>query len=319
MYAINVNRISHELSWKETQVPELKKDSVLLKVKACGINRADVMQKAGKYPPPPGASEIMGLEASGIIESCGSGVTKYKTGDKVCCLVSGGAFAEYVAVPESQLMPVPEVLSFEQAAAIPEAYITAYLNLFHEGKLQAGQKVFISAAASGVGIAAIHLSRAFKASVLAVAGSDQKRDFLKTLGVDLAYNYKTSLRGILEHENTVDLVLDLVGASNLDLNLRLLRRKGRHVIISAISGAKVEIDLLKVLKKNISIIGSTLRDKPEADKAELMADFSQKVLPLFADGSLKPVIHEILPIQQANQAMKILEENLNIGKVVLSI
>jgi len=287
---------------------------VLVRVRATAVNRADLLQAEGKYPPPPGAPEILGLEAAGEVEG---------TGEKVFFLLSGGGYAEKVAVPSAMLMPVPARLSLAEAAAIPEAWFTAYLNLFHEGGLKAGERLLVHAAASGVGTAAIQLAKRAGCSVVATARSEKKCEALAALGADLVVD--TSRQEFLSKieakfgKESVDLVLDSVGGPLFSPNIRSLRRGGRIVLIASMAGPGAEIDLRAVLSKRLRIIGSTLRARPLEEKAALTAAFVRDVLPAFADGSLAPVIDCAYPLRNAAEAHRRMAANENVGKIVLLV
>jgi putative PIG3 family NAD(P)H quinone oxidoreductase len=287
---------------------------VLVRVRATAVNRADLLQAEGKYPPPPGASEILGLEAAGEVEG---------TGEKVFFLLSGGGYAEKVAVPRAMLMPVPARLSLAEAAAIPEAWFTAYLNLFHEGSLRAGERLLVHAAASGVGTAAIQLAKRAGCSVVATARSEKKCEALSALGADLVVD--TSRQEFLSRieakfgKDSVDLVLDSVGGPLFSPNIRSLRRGGRIVLIASMAVPGAEIDLRAVLSKRLRIIGSTLRARPLEEKAALTAAFVRDVLPAFADGSLAPVIDCAYPLRNAAEAHRRMAANENVGKIVLLV
>jgi len=287
---------------------------VVVRVRATAVNRADLLQAEGKYPPPPGAPEILGLEAAGEVEG---------TGEKVFFLLSGGGYAEKVAVPSAMLMPVPARLSLAEAAAIPEAWFTAYLNLFHEGGLKAGERLLVHAAASGVGTAAIQLAKRAGCSVVATARSEKKCEALAALGADLVVD--TSRQEFLSKieakfgKESVDLVLDSVGGPLFSPNIRSLRRGGRIVLIASMAGPGAEIDLRAVLSKRLRIIGSTLRARPLEEKAALTAAFVRDVLPAFADGSLAPVIDCAYPLRNAAEAHRRMAANENVGKIVLLV
>jgi tumor protein p53-inducible protein 3 len=287
---------------------------VLVRVRATAVNRADLLQAEGKYPPPPGAPEILGLEAAGEVEG---------TGEKVFFLLSGGGYAEKVAVPSAMLMPVPARLSLAEAAAIPEAWFTAYLNLFHEGGLKAGERLLVHAAASGVGTAAIQLAKRAGCSVVATARSEKKCEALSALGADLVVD--TSRQEFLSRieakfgKDSVDLVLDSVGGPLFSPNIRSLRRGGRIVLIASMAGPGAEIDLRAVLSKRLRIIGSTLRSRVLEEKIALTGAFVRDVLPAFADGSLAPVIDCAYPLRNAAEAHRRMAANENVGKIVLLV
>ena len=298
----------------EAPEPVLREGEVLVRVRATAVNRADLLQAAGKYPPPPGESEILGLEAAGVVEG---------TGERVLFLLPGGGYAEKVAVPRSMLMPIPDRLSFEEAAAVPEAWFTAYLNLFREGALAAGEVVLLHAAASGVGTAAIPLAKDAGACVVATVRSAAKAGPLEALGADLVVD--TTARDFVEAVEerfgraSVGLVLDPVGGAALAGNVRLLARGGRLVLIATMGGGAAELDLRAVLTKRLRIVGSTLRARPLAEKADLTAAFVRDVLPGFADGRFRPLVDSVFPLERAADAHRRMASNANVGKIVLAV
>lgn len=303
-----------ELVWGEAPDPVPGPDEVVVQVRATAVNRADLLQSQGKYPPPADASEILGLEAAGEVEG---------TGERVFALLAGGGYAEKVAVPRSMLMAIPRRLSFAEAAAIPEAWFTAYLNLFHEGNLRAGERVCVHAAGSGVGTAAIQLAKRAGASVVATARSAEKCGALLALGADLAVDTsRQEFLSLIEQtfgKESVDLVLDSVGGPLLAPNLRALGRGGRVVLIASMAGRSAEIDLRIVLANRLRIIGSTLRSRPLEERAALTAAFVRDVLPGLADGSLLPVVDRSYPLREAAEAHRRMAANQNVGKIVLVV
>jgi tumor protein p53-inducible protein 3 len=291
-------------------------DEVLVNVRATAVNRADLLQAAGKYPPPPGASEILGLEAAGTVDG---------TGERVLFLLPGGGYAEQVAVPRGMLMPVPERLSFEEAAAIPEAWLTAYLNLFVEGGLGGApeERALLHAAASGVGTAALQLLRRKGIPSAATTRSASKLASLRDLGAALAVDtsaedFAAAVEGAFGRDS-IDLVLDPVGGPFLERNLRVLKRGGRLVLIAMMGGRAGPIDLRVVLGKRLRIVGSTLRSRPLAEKVALTKAFASDALAGFADGSLRPVIDTAFPISRAADAHRLMASNGNVGKLVLTL
>lgn len=302
------------LVFGEAPEPALRDGEVLVRVRATAVNRADLLQAAGKYPPPPGESEILGLEAAGVVEG---------TDERVCFLLPGGGYAEAVAVPRGMLMPVPEGLSFEEAAAIPEAWFTAYLNLFREGALAAGEIVLVHAAASGVGTAAIQLAKDAGASVVATVRSAEKAGPLAALGADLVVDTTAvDFAGAVEErfgKSSVGLVLDPVGGATLAGNLRVMARCGRLVLIATMGGATAELDLRAVLSKRLRILGSTLRARALAEKVDLASAFSRDVLPGFADGRFRPLVDSVFPLEKAAEAHRRMAANANVGKIVLTV
>ena len=289
-------------------------DEVLVRVKATAVNRADLLQAAGRYPPPPGASEILGLEAAGEVEG---------SGERVFFLLAGGGYAERVAVPRGMLMPIPDGMGFVEAASIPEAWFTAYLNLFLEARLVAPERTLIHAAASGVGTAALQLLRRRGIPAIATTRSAFKIAALSALGATLAIDTSREdfAAGVEEAfgKDSVDVVLDPVGGPFLEKNLRVMRRGGRLILIASMGGGSSTIDLRTVLTKRLRLIGSTLRARPLAEKVELTAAFVCDVLPGFVDGSLRTVIDTVVPLARAGDAFRRMVSNENVGKIVLTV
>lgn len=312
-----------QLVWEEVADVAYTADEVLVDVKATAVNRADLMQAQGGYPPPPGASPILGLEMAGVIAAVGENVAKWHVGDRVCALLSGGGYAEQAAIHAGMLMAVPDGWTFEQAAAVPEVWFTAFVNLFWEGQLEAGQTALIHAAASGVGTAAIQLARAAGAIPFATAGSEEKLESCRALGAALALNYKEKdfADEILEvtHNQGVNVVLDPVGANYLDMNLRVLGRNGRLVNIGLLSGGRAEINLGLVLGKRLHLIGSTLRSRPLEEKIRITQAFTERFWPQLVDGTLRPIIDTTFPIEEAAAAHDYVRANRNTGKVILKV
>lgn len=322
MKAIHVDPDDYSLSWSETDTPAPAPGEVLIKVHATACNRADLLQRRGRYPVPDGASQILGLDASGIIADVGAGVERWSKGDRVCALLSGGGYAEYVTCPQSLLLAVPEHLSLTESAAIPEVFFTAFLNLFLEANQKPGEAVLVHAGASGVGTAAIQLCTTFGSPVIATASST-KLDFLRELGVELAIDrenedFSQRVHEITDHQG-VDIILDPVGASYFTRNIHLLKNQGRLVLIGLLGGTETEISLARVLMKRLRIIGSVLRSRTLEEKTVIADHFRNKVWPRFEDGTLQPVIDRVLPIESAEKAHELLAENQTIGKVVLQV
>lgn len=301
------------LVFGEAPDPAPKPGEVLVDVRAAGVNRADLMQAEGKYAPPPGASEILGLEAAGV------------TGDgrRVFFLLPGGGYAERVAVPREMLVPIPDGMSFEEAASIPEVFFTAYLNLFLEAGLAPGERVLVHAATSGVGIAAIQLAKRQGCPVVVTGRSAKKLESLAPFGPDLVIDSSREdvTRRVEETfgKNAVDVILDPVGASVFAANLAVLGPKGRLVLIATMGGPKAELDLRVVLAKRLRLIGSTMRSRPLPEKIELTNAFVKDVLPGFVDGSLKPVVDSVFPLAEAATALRRMAANENVGKIVLRV
>lgn len=307
----------------EYETPTPTEDELLVKVHATALNRADTMQRAGNYPPPEGASPILGLELAGIVEEAGSNTPGWQPGDRVMALLSGGGYAEYAAVHHGMAMAVPPGLSLEEAAAIPEVFLTAFQALYWLGDLQKGERVLIHAGASGVGTAAIQLVSEAGAHAY-VTASAPKHDLCLSLGAEAAINYKEEdfAERVLEETDGrgVDLVLDFIGAPYFGKNLRALATDGRFVLLSMLGGRHVEgLDLAKILRKRVQLLGTTLRARAVEYKKELSQDFAAYALPLFMDGALRPVIHTVMDWTEAAEAHRMMEANENAGKIVLRV
>jgi putative PIG3 family NAD(P)H quinone oxidoreductase len=309
------------LVWQDVADPTYTADEVLVNIHATTLNRADLAQRAGNYPPPPGASPILGLDMAGRIAALGANVAGWKVGDRVCALLSGGGYAEQVNVPAAMLMPIPDHWSYEQAAAIPEVFFTAYVNLFMEAGLQKGESVLIHGGASGVGTAAIQLAREAGCRVFTTVGSAEKAARCLELGAALAINYKSEdfVERIQAHINGdgVDVILDGVGAVYLERNLQLLKLRGRLVFISTIGGSQGEINIGLLMRKRLRLIGSALRPRSLAEKVEIKERFMAHFWPLLVNGAIQPVIDSVYPIEQANEAHQRMAANQNIGKIIL--
>jgi tumor protein p53-inducible protein 3 len=288
---------------------------VVVRVRATAVNRADLLQAAGKYPPPPGASEILGLEAAGEVEG---------TNERVFFLLTGGGYAEKVAVPRGMLMAIPPGMKFEEAAAVPEAWFTAYLNLFREAGLKRGETVLVHAAASGVGTAAIQLARRAGARVVATVRSSEKGASLTALGADLVVDsrdqdFATAIVERLGPAPPVDVILDPVGGESLGKNVSLMRPGGRFVLIATMGGGMASLDLRTLLIRRLRLIGSTLRARPLAEKIDLTVAFVRDVVPGFTDGSLKPVVDMVMSLEHATDAHRRMAANANVGKIILKV
>jgi NADPH:quinone reductase len=297
---------------------------VLIRVAATSVNRADLQQRAGNYPPPPGESEILGLEVAGTIEELGADVADWRRGDRVMTLVGGGGYAEYATAPASTLMQVPEGMDFIQAAAISEVWLTAFLNLFREAGLRPGETLLVHGGASGVGTAAIQLAKALGPSrVIVTVGSEDKAAACRALGADHAILYKTEdfARRVLEitEKRGADVILDHIGGAYLEPNLACLALYGRLVIIGLLGGARAELNIGRLMVKRQRIVGSVLRARPVEEKAEITKTFREQVLERFARGELKPVIHEVMPLAEAARAHELMAASANIGKLVLQV
>jgi NADPH2:quinone reductase len=296
---------------------------VLIRVGATSVNRADLQQRAGNYPPPPGESEILGLEVAGVIEELGPDVAGWRAGDRVMTLVGGGGYADYALAPASTLMPVPEGMDFTHAAAISEVWLTAYLNVFREAGLQPGETLLVHGGASGVGTAAIQLAKALGPSpVIVTVGGEDKAAACRALGADHAILYKTedfSKRVLEISERGANVILDHIGGRYLEPNLACLALYGRLVIIGLLGGPKAELNIGRLMVKRQRIIGSVLRARPVEEKARITAAFREQVLPRFARGELKPVIHEVLPLADVRRAHELMAANANTGKLILQV
>lgn len=327
MKAILVNKQDRSLSWSDVPDPVMKSDEVLVKIEAAALNRADLMQREGDYPPPPGAPDWMGLEIAGTVVSVGEESKKnsaWKVGDKVCALLGGGGYAEYVSVRYDMLMPIPENCSMVEAAAIPEAFATAYLNLFIEGKIQAGNTLLMNAGASGLASVIIPMAKAFGVRVITTVLSDEIAASIKHLNADVVVNTRKEniaevLKRELENGHSVDVAIDCLGGEIMGQCLHYLTHGARWIVIAALAGQKTEIDLKNIYVRNVRIVGSTLRSRTPAVKAEILASLVRDVWPKVASGEVKPTIYKVLPITEAEAAHDILYRGENVGKVVLTV
>lgn len=323
MHAIQVANEGQTLAWQQVSDPDFQDHEVLLSVKAAGVNRADILQSKGLYPPPQGASEILGLELAGVVEFVGKAVKSRQPGDPVMALVPGGAYAEKAVVPESMLLPIPKDWSYEKAAALPEALYTAYLNLMIEGNLKPHERVLIHSAAGGIGSIAIQLAKWQEAEVAACTGSADKLEFCKQLGADHGLNRKSSPLKDQLHEIWPEgcrLVLDTIGNSEYaELHTKMLAHKGRWLLIGLLGGTKAEINMARVLSKNLMLKGSTLRNKPLSEKSTITQSIKNEVWPAIEQGLIVPVLDQVFPISEAKAAHEYMAENQVMGKVVLKV
>jgi NADPH2:quinone reductase len=307
----------------ERPVPAPGPGEVLIKVVAAGINRPDVVQRYGKYPPPPGASDIPGLEVAGHVVARGEGVVQWQEGDAVCALLAGGGYAEFCVAPQAQCLPPPARLTLIEAAAVPETFFTVWTNVFERGRLTGDDVILVHGGTSGIGTTAIQLARAHGARVFATAGSDEKCQACLGLGADLAVNYKTTDWVAACKEATsgrgVDLILDIVGGDYVSRNLDLLAMDGRLVQIAFLKSSKVELDLMQVMRRRLTITGSTLRPRSPEEKGHIARALQQKVWPLLEDGIVRPIIHAEIPFEQASEAHRMMEAGEHIGKIVLVV
>nr|WP_251030680.1 MULTISPECIES: zinc-binding dehydrogenase [Pseudomonas] len=309
--------VEGQVVWADEPSPVCDVGQVRIRVAAAGLNRADLLQKAGLYPPPPGASQVLGLECSGVISEVGPG-SSWQVGDRVCALLAGGGMAEEVVVDGRHVLPVPEGLSLAEAAALPEVYSTAWLNLFQLAALKPGEKVLLHAGASGVGSAAIQLCKAFGNPCWVSVGSAQRLAYCEALGAQGGV-VRTDDIDSLNDLGPFDVILDPVGASYARLNVKLLSVDGRWVIIGLMGGRTAEFDLAQVLGKRIQLLGSTLRSRDEQFKADLISELGQQVWPLFAEGRLNPQLAKTFAIQDAEAAFAELATNQVSGKLVLVV
>ena len=305
----------------ERPAPAPAAGEVLIKVAAAGVNRPDVFQRLGRYPPPPGITDIPGLEVSGTIEEAAADVRGLRVGDAVCALVAGGGYAEYCVAPAPQCLPVPRGLDLAAAAAIPETFFTVWTNVFERGRLKAGESILIHGGSSGIGTTAIQLARAFSARVFATAGSAEKCHACERLGAERCVNYRESDFVAVVRELTsgrgVDVVLDMVGGAYFARNLDALATEGRLVEIATLQGAKAELNIQTIMQRRLTITGSTLRARPIADKGVIAEAVQRHVWPLLESGAVAPVIHATFPLRDAAEAHRVMESGVHIGKLVL--
>ena len=303
--------------------PEPASGEVLIEVRAAGVNRPDVMQRMGRYPPPPGASDIPGLEIAGTVAALGSGVHDVRAGDTVCALVTGGGYAEYCTAAAALCLPLPQGLDLVQGASLPETYFTVWTNVFERGRLASGERLLVHGGSSGIGTTAIQLGVAFGATVYATAGSEEKCRFCEQLGAAAGINYRdedfvsriTELTG----GTGVDVVLDMVGGDYLPRNLKCLATDGRLVQIALQKGPKAEMNLLSVMLNRLTVTGSTLRPRTVAQKTEIADALREHVWPLLAKGKVRPIVHETFPLKRAGDAHRLMESSRHIGKIVLEV
>lgn len=304
-------------------VPEPEAGSLLIRVLAAGVNRPDVQQRKGLYPPPAGASPVLGLEVAGEVAALGAGTSRFAVGDKVCALVNGGGYAEYCTAPEAQTLPWPAGFDAVGAAALPENFFTVWVNMFGHGRLAPGETVLVHGGSSGIGVTAIRLAKAFGARVFATAGSPEKCEAILRLGADAAIDYRQ--QDFLEEvkrlaPDGIDLVLDMVGGDYFMRNLRCLRLDGRLVIIAFLGGHEVEkADLRPIMTKRLTVTGSTMRPRTAAEKGAIARALEEKVWPLLGRGEMPPVIHATFPLAEAAAAHSLMESSSHIGKIMLRV
>ena len=326
MKAILVND-DRSLRWDNVPNPEIKSEEVLVEIHAAALNRADLMQREGDYPPPPGCPDWMGLEIAGVIVEMGDEAkanSNWKIGDKVCALLGGGGYAEYAAVKYDMLMPVPNNCSMAEAAAIPEAFATAYLNLFIEGNIKPGNTLLMNAGASGLASVIIPMAKAFGVRVITTVLSDEIAESIKHLNADrVVVTTKEDISSVLKEEldngHGVDVAIDCLGGEVMGKCIHYLTHGARWIMIAALAGQKTEIDLKNIYVRNVRIVGSTLRSRTPAVKAQILAELVEKVFPKIESGEVKPTIYKVLPITEAEAAHDILYKGQNVGKVVLTV
>jgi len=311
------------LQLAERPTPNFSADEVLVKVAAAGINRPDVFQRKGNYPPPAGAPQnIPGLEIAGTVVEVGDNVTRWKVDDKVCALVMGGGYAEYCNVPAGQCLPVPEKLSFIEAASLPETFFTVWSNVFDRGHLQKGESLLVHGGSSGIGVAAIQMAKALGSTVYTTAGNDEKCKFCEELGAAKAINYKTEnfteVIKQLTNNKGVDVILDMIGGDYTMPNLQSLAEEGRLLFINTMKGKDVNIDLSIVMRKRLTITGSMLRSREISFKAAIAQKLEKNIWPLLKSGEIKPIIYKVFPAEQAAAAHELMESSEHTGKIVLS-
>lgn len=327
MKAVLIDKNDKSLHLCEVPDPTVNSDEVLIKIAAAALNRADLLQREGNYPPPPECPEWMGLEVAGEIVAMGDEAkekSRWRIGDRVCTLLGGGGYAEYVASRYDMLMPIPDGCSMVEAAALPEAFATAYLNLFIEGKIQNGDTLLMHAGGSGLASVTIPLAKAYGIRVITTVRSDEKAEKIKHLGADVIVNTrKTNITEVLKAEaesgHPVNVAIDCVGGADMGKCLPYLAHGARWIMIAALAGNITEIDLKTVYVKNIRIIGSTLRSRPQAMKAEILSRLVDEVWPLIGGGKLKPTIFATYPIERAEEAQAAMYANENVGKIVLTV
>lgn len=306
------------LALKEYPTPEISGDQVLIEVKAAGLNRLDVFQREGNYPAPAGVpDDILGLEVAGTVVQCGPDVTDFKTGDLVCALLEGGGYAELVSVREGQCLPVPDGLSFAEAASLPETVFTVWSNIFQRGNLQPGETLLLHGGNSGIGITGIQIAHAMGSKVIVTVGSEEKGKTCLGLGADSYINYKTqNFEDELQNEG-VDVILDMIGGDYLAKNINILKPDGRLVHINAVDGSPTRLDIKKVMTKRLTITGSTLRGREHEFKKQLAQEVQKHVWPLIESKQFKPVIFRTFPFSEASEAHRLLENGTHSGKIVL--
>lgn len=324
MKAIVINKADHSLSYTDVENPVLKDGEVLIEVHAAALNRADLLQREGNYPPPPGCPEWPGLEVAGVIKEVAQGVTKWKAGDKVCALLGGGGYAEYVTVPAEMVMPMPRGLAYAEAAAIPEVYMTAYLNLFYVGQAKAGETLLMNAGASGLASAVIPMAKAFGLRVITTVLGEEKVKEVAYLHADRVVDTtKEDIVQVLKEEEQngtpVNIAIDCLAGEKLGECLKYVARGCRWIQIASLAGDTSAVDFRNIFVKNIRIIGSTLRSKTPEEKGRLLSELVEKTWCKFESGEIKVKIHKTFPLEKADEAQQVLYRGENVGKVVLIV
>ncbi len=307
----------------ERPMPEPAADEILIKIAYSGVNRPDILQRMGNYAPPPGASDLPGLECSGEVAAVGAAVSRWKVGDKVCALLPGGGYAAYATTPAAHALPIPDGLTMAEAAALPETYFTVWTNVFQRGGLMAGETFLVHGGSSGIGTTAIQLANAFGARVFTTAGSQEKCDACLALGAEQAINYRMMDFGGLTRDWTgergLDVILDMVGGGYIERNIKALAEDGRLVMIAFLGGAEAQIDFSQIMRKRITVTGSTLRPQSVQAKAKIAEELEREVWPLLASGRVKPVMDHTFPLAGAVNAHLRMEKSAHIGTIVLKV
>jgi putative PIG3 family NAD(P)H quinone oxidoreductase len=305
------------------RVPVPGAHEVLIKVAYAGVNRPDVIQRQGHYAPPPGASPILGLEVSGTIVGCGAQVQQWRVGDAVCALAPGGGYAEYCTAPASHCLPIPAGLSLLEAAALPENLFTVWVNVFDTCKLAAGERFLVHGGSSGIGLTALQLAKAYGAQTFTTVGSEEKAAFCKGLGADHVFNYKTqdwaAEIAVITQKKGVDVILDMVGGRYIEKNLRCLALEGRYCFIAFLDGGSATVDFRPLMMKRQTITGSTLRARPDHQKAAIAASLRERVWPLLEATTVRPVIHAVFALADVVEAHRLMESSAHIGKIMLKV
>lgn len=309
------------LKLSSQSVPDPGLDEVLIRVEAAGVNRPDIMQRKGLYPPPPGATDVPGLEVSGTVVKKGKNVAEPEVGSQVCALVSCGGYAEYCLASASICLPVPKKISLQHAAGIPETFFTVWTNVFERGQLKSGETLLVHGGSSGIGTTSIQLGKAFGATVYTTAGTQEKCEYCKNLGADAAINYnendfEAEIKTLTENRG-VDVILDMVGGPYFPKNIKILAVQGRLLQIALMQGYKAEVDFRPLLMKRVTLTGSTLRPRSVKEKAEIARALRKKVWPLMDSGTIRPIIHQTFPLEKAADAHQLMESSNHIGKILL--